>query len=630
MLVLAFAAFLSARSAWAQAPTFTYLSSFTDVGRPTGLALETFNGVTYLYVSDHDGGRVFRYDLRDNSRVQIASPGTGNGQFVWPDMIAIEPNTHDLYIADRRIHRITRLTRDGQFVMKFGDTGTETNRFGHPGAGSAPGQFNQPIGIVIDAQGNLYTTEHENHRVQKLRVTQGAGGAWNVEVLRTWGSGGGSPGQFNTPYGIAIDSAGTVWVADGFNSRLQKFTQNGDLLGQISVRGPSEPHLVNTWVHFDTAGDIWVGVTSDPNPNIGGVLANQRIEKFSPSGASLGKWGTYGSAPGEFRLPFGIVIDPATNRAYVSDYDNNRVQVFSLGTPSTPPPPPPPPPPTAPASSARLVNLSSRQRIAAGDPSGATAGFVVTGSTQRQILVRAVGPGLSGFGVGDALANPRLQVFDSNSRLVAENDDWSGSATIAASTSVGAFALANGSRDAALVATLGAGAYTAVATTAAGSGIVLVEVYDVAASTTPATERFINLSTRGFADVGEGQLVAGFVVTGDSPKRMLIRGIGPGLGAFGVSGTLPDPMLRLFASGASEPLYQNDNWETAQPVTPGQTIASGAEISAAATAAGAFALSPGGRDAAFLVTLAPGSYTAIVRGANNMSGNALMEVFEVP
>lgn len=610
------AGFCSPASARAQ--TFNYISSITDIGRPTGIALETYEGVPYLYVSDHDGGRVFRINLNDNSRVQIGNPGTGNGQFIWPDMIAIEPNTRDLYIADRRLHRVTRLKRNGEFVMKWGDTGTETNRFGQPGAGSAPGQFNQPIGLVLDAEGHVYTTEHENHRVQKFRITQGAGGAWNVETVRTWGSGGGSPGQFNTPYGIAIDAAGAIWVADGFNSRLQKFSQNGDLLGQIVTRGPSEPHLVNTWVHIDAAGDIWAGITSDPNT--GGVLANQRIEKFSPSGTSLGKWGSYGGAPGQFRLPFGIVIHRETNRAYVSDYDNGRVQVFSLGEPSTPPPPPSPP---AASGAARLMNVSSRQRIAAGDTNRtAIAGLVISGTTSRNILVRAVGPGLSGFGVGDALANPRVHVFDSTGRLVVENDDWSGASTAAAANGVGAFALGGGSRDAALVANLSPGAYTVQATAASGSGVVLLEAYDTAST---STQRLVNLSTRGFADTGEGQLVAGFSVVGDSPKRMLVRAIGPGLSGFGVSGVLGDPTLRLFAAGNANAIAENDSWGT-----PVGAAASRVEIAAAAQAAGAFALAEGSLDAALLITLAPGNYTAIASGTGGRTGVALVEVFEVP
>src|SRR4051812_15111643 len=86
IVVVAIFAFIAA----AGAQSFTFVSAFTeDVGRPTGLTLDTIDGVTFLYVSDHDGGRVFRYNLGDGSRVQLASRGTANGQFLWPDAIAV-------------------------------------------------------------------------------------------------------------------------------------------------------------------------------------------------------------------------------------------------------------------------------------------------------------------------------------------------------------------------------------------------------------------------------------------------------------------------------------------------------------------------------------------------------------
>jgi hypothetical protein len=227
------------------------------------------------------------------------------------------------------------------------------------------------------------------------------------------------------------------------------------------------------------------------------------------------------------------------------------------------------------------------------------------------------------------LANPRLEIFDAAGRRVADNDDWTGADVSGAAERVGAFRLANGSRDSAVLATLPAGAYTAQVASASGTGVVLLEVYDVAAAVA-ATDKLINLSTRGFVDAGEGQLVAGFMVSGDAPKRMLIRGVGPGLGAFGVSGALPDPVLRVYASGSAAVLAQNDNWETPQSTSAGQAVASAAEISAAAGAAGAFALNAGSRDAAVVLTLPPGSYSAVVSGLNNATGIGLAEIFELP
>jgi sugar lactone lactonase YvrE len=598
------------------ADTFNYLSSIADdVGNPTGLALDTLGGITYLYASDHLGGRVFKYNLTDGTRVQIAGHGTGPGQFIWPDSIGIDPATHDLYIADRQLHRMSRLTNTGTFLMKWGDTGTQVNRFGFPGAGSDPGQFNEPVGVVVDPAGNVYVSEHENHRIQKFRVTRNTDGTWAVQLLAIWGTGGTYAGQFNTPYCVTLDPAGHVWVADGYNSRLQEFTPDGQYLSEIVVRSATEPHIVNTWVTIDQTGAFYVSVTSDPNT--GGDITNQRIQKFSPNGTSVAKWLSYGTGPGQVNLPFGSVIDPATHRLYLSDYWNKRIQIFDLGGAIMPGP---------------LVNLSSRVRVTSGDTSrAAIAGFVVTGTTPKELLVRAVGPSLASYGVTGALTNPKLQIFDQSGKVIAENDDWRGDATVSATGDrVGAFRLPANSLDSALVTTLAPGAYTAqVSAPAGGSGIALVEVYDASTAVT-SSSKLLNLSTRGFVDTGEGQLIAGFVVSGASAKRVLIRGIGPGLTSYGVSGVVADPGLKVYAANGSSPIAQNDNWETPQAVNSTQTPASATDIAAANRAAGAFPLASGSKDAAVIVTLSPGNYSAVVSGANNTTGAGLVEVYEIP
>jgi hypothetical protein len=193
---------------------------------------------------------------------------------------------------------------------------------------------------------------------------------------------------------------------------------------------------------------------------------------------------------------------------------------------------------------------------------------------------------------------------------------------------VGAFKLAAGSRDAALVTTLSPGAYTAQVSGGGASGVVLIEVYDASTSAPVGAQQLINLSTRGFVDTGDGNLIAGFVVTGNAPKRVLIRGVGPALTAFGVSGAASDPMLKLY-SGAGALVAQNDNWETPQPIAASQIAASRADLAAAAGATGAFPLAAGGKDAAIMITLMPGNYTAVMSGAADSTGAGLIEVYEV-
>jgi hypothetical protein len=276
----------------------------------------------------------------------------------------------------------------------------------------------------------------------------------------------------------------------------------------------------------------------------------------------------------------------------------------------------------------RLINLSARVRIAP-DPSRALiAGFVIGGTQSKRVLVRAVGPALSAFGVTGALLNPRLQIFDSAGAVILENDDWSGADTASAITQVNAFLLAAGSRDAALLATLAPGSYTMQVTAGTETGIGLAEVYDASANQGGETQRLVNLSTRGMVEAGDGVLIGGFVVTGGAPKKVLVRGIGPQLAVFGVAGALADPRLAVF-SGQSV-IAQNDNWSTPQPVNAAQTPATATELSAVALAVGAFALSTDSFDAAVLVTLPPGAYTAQVAGAGTTTGVALVEIYEVP
>ncbi len=277
---------------------------------------------------------------------------------------------------------------------------------------------------------------------------------------------------------------------------------------------------------------------------------------------------------------------------------------------------------------AKLVNLSSRIRISPGDGAHATIiGFVVTGTAPQPVLVRAVGPSLAKLGVVDFLASLSLQIFDSSAHLVAQNGGWKNNPLVAAvAAQVGAFNLNANSGDSAVVVTLPPGVYTALIDGGKLSGTALLEVYD--AGTADADEQFVNISTRGFVDAN-GNLIVGLVVNGSSPKRVLVRAIGPGLTALGVPGVLADPSLQLRDSGGAL-VGQNNDWGTPQPIDAAHPAAPAQEIIAADTAVGAFPLASGSKDAAALVTLSPGAYTAVVTGANGSSGAVLVEVYEVP
>lgn len=267
---------------------------------------------------------------------------------------------------------------------------------------------------------------------------------------------------------------------------------------------------------------------------------------------------------------------------------------------------------------ARLSNMSVRAQAGGGD--SLITGFTIGPGARKTVLVRAVGPTLRVFGVEGALADPKLTLYDSNGTKLAENDDFN-AADAQAFSSVGAFQLTPGGKDAALVATLGPGGYTAEVNSVGGArGVALVEVYEIGASET----RLLNLSTRAQVGAGDAILIPGITISaGSGPRRVLVRAVGPALAAFGVPGTISDPKLELF-SGSTR-IASNDNWETQS----GNAGGTGAQLSAAFSQAGAFALTNGSKDAALLTTLAPGSYTLQVSGANNATGEALVEVYDI-
>jgi len=276
----------------------------------------------------------------------------------------------------------------------------------------------------------------------------------------------------------------------------------------------------------------------------------------------------------------------------------------------------------------RLINLSSLARVTGIGEQALVTGFVIGGTNPKRVLLRAVGPTLASFGVATPLANPRLQLFDGAGHTVLENDDWGGTDVASVAAQTGAFTLPAGSRDAAMVTTLNPGTYTMQVTDGTQSGTVLAEIYDASVNPTAEFQRLINISSRGMVDGGRGVLIGGFYITGNSPKKVLIRAAGPALAPYGINGYLADPRLTLFSG--QTPIAQNDNWGTAVTIQSGQTAASAAEIVATAQSTGAFAFPAGSKDAALIVSLAPGPYTAQISSATGTSGVAMIEIYEVP
>ncbi|HEY1794292.1 MAG TPA: CotH kinase family protein [Opitutaceae bacterium] len=276
---------------------------------------------------------------------------------------------------------------------------------------------------------------------------------------------------------------------------------------------------------------------------------------------------------------------------------------------------------SAPIGAARLTNVSGRATASSG-ANALIEGFVVAGpaNSTEQVLLRADGPALSAFGVAGPLPAAVLTLYDSSGNILAANSGWSSGSGVpalsAVSGSMGIFPLAQGSGDSAILMSLPPGAYTMQVTGAGGaSGTALGEIYESGFGGTS----LVNLSSRALVPAG-GNLINGFVVAGLGPRQVLVRADGPALAGFGVPGSLAGPVLQVFDSSGSL-VASNAGWST---------NANAAAIAAAATAAGAFALQPGSADSALLLTLQPGSYTAVVSGSGGSSGIALAETYALP
>jgi hypothetical protein len=268
------------------------------------------------------------------------------------------------------------------------------------------------------------------------------------------------------------------------------------------------------------------------------------------------------------------------------------------------------------APSARLINLSARAMVGSGVNTLIT-GFAISGGTMR-VLVRGIGPTLGEFRIYDFLPNPQLALYD-GATIIQTNSGWGGDPTLAAAfAQVGAFPLDNNSLDSALLSTLAPATYTAqVASSGDSSGVALEEIYDADASPESSASQLINLSTRANVGTDANVLIVGFTIAGSGTETILVRGIGPTLASFGVTGVLANPVLTVLDSN-QKTVATNSTW--------GGTAA----LTNAFAQVGAFPLPADSSDAALLLTLAPGSYTAQIAGVNATSGIALAEIYEVP
>jgi hypothetical protein len=277
---------------------------------------------------------------------------------------------------------------------------------------------------------------------------------------------------------------------------------------------------------------------------------------------------------------------------------------------------------------ASLSNISTRGFVQTGN-NVMIGGFIIQGTGPKTVILRAIGPELAAppFNIPNALGDPTLELHNGSGALIARNDNWQttivGGIIIASQVS----AIQNSGHaptqpsESAIIATLQPGNYTVIVRGVNNTtGIALVEVYDLSSA---AASILGNISTRGFVQTGNNVMIGGFIVQGNGPKRVIMRAIGPELIAppFNIPNALANPTLELH-NGSGALIARNDNWQTT--IVGGIIIAS--QVSAIQNS-GHAPTQPS--ESAIIATLQPGNYTVIVRGVNNSTGIALVEVYDL-
>jgi hypothetical protein len=271
-----------------------------------------------------------------------------------------------------------------------------------------------------------------------------------------------------------------------------------------------------------------------------------------------------------------------------------------------------------------LGNISTRSFVQTGEHV-TIGGFIVQGTGPKRVIIRAIGPELTQYGILDFLANPRLELHNGSGALIASNDDWQ-------TTIIGGIITSNqvsdiqnsghaptAASESAIIADLQPGNYTAIVRGVNNTlGVALVEVYDLSPG---ASSNLGNISTRSFVQTGEHVMIGGFVVQGTGAQRVIIRAIGPELTQYGITDALANPRLELH-NGSGALIASNDDWQTTiiGGIISSNQVSDIQNSGHAPTAAS---------ESAIIATLQPGNYTAIVPGVNNTAGVALVEVYDL-
>ncbi|MEP6974831.1 MAG: alpha/beta hydrolase [Spartobacteria bacterium] len=445
---------------------------------------------------------------------------------------------------------------------------------GQVSAGRFPDQTND-VKLAVRA------ARRDSRSNQKVGAVGGSAGGYHVAFVATTGTAG------DDRIDVGVSLSGAYDLSDfSANANLAGFTAN--VLNYVGVTVTNTTALraaSPAWLtSASTAPLFLVNTVGDPMPY---VQLPDMMTHFDAAGSAKYQAETLSGSAHSFDNWSPVKAQALTFLA-------NGFAGIS--------PPLPLPPPNSGNASQKLLNVSSRAKIGTGD-NALVGGFILTGTTDKRIVLRAIGPSLGQFGVPGVLADPLLQLFDSAGTLIESNDNR------LVIPGLPNPLLPTGTAEAFLTGVFPPGGYTAVLSgVGSGTGNALFELYDLDAANSSVS----NISTRGDIAASSDAVIGGFIVGGANPTGVIVRGLGPSLGAFGVSQPLPDPYLELHDSNGTL-LASNDNWRSTQEQ---QIIATRLQP-------------PNDKESAIVATLPPGNYTALMRDARFSTGVGLFEVYNL-
>lgn len=593
---------------------------------------------TYLGGSDDDAGHGLALDPAGNAYVTGYTFSTN-----FPTANAFQ----SIYGGDSG--RAPYLFGDG-FVTKINNAGSALVYSTYLGGNDSDAGY----GIALDSTGAAYVagqTRSPNFpTVNAFQSTQPGTTDIFVTKLNPAGSAlafstylGGNDFENTHPNCIAVDSAGSahiVGITDSVNFPRANAFQNGPP-GEddafVTKLNPAGSALVYSTFLGGEEGDFATGIEVDAegNAHVAGYTNSDNfptanafqstfggntdafVTRFNPAGALI--YSTYlGGSGGD--VGRGLAIDsagdiyvtgetglgsppfsgdyhcfPITTGAF-DTFRNAMSDAFVTKISETAPPG------TLVPCLSKLLNLGTRMRVLTGD-SALIGGFIITGNAPKDVIIRGIGPSLTG--IPGALANPTLELFDSNQVILESNDDWITDRAEVEATTIPP----TNDLESAIVITLAPGAYTTVLRGQNnGMGIGIVEIYDLNGD---ADSTLANISSRGFVDAGDSVMIGGVIISGAAPAKVLIRGIGPSLASF-FPNALANPTLELRnANGAL--IRDNNNWRDWQETEiENTTIPPTNDL-----------------EAAILDFLPYGNYTAVLRGENNTTGVGVVEIYNL-